>query len=75
MKREITDTLDALDVLRQQVERLNECDPVNDRLAMSIMYQALRRCRGVEGLSPDARKQVSAAIDVGATALFKRKAA
>ncbi len=75
MKREISDTLDALDELRQQVERLSECDPANDRLAISIMYKALRRCRGAEGLSPDAREQVRAAIDMGAAILFKRRAA
>ncbi len=34
---------------------------VNDQLVIASAMKALRRCRGAEGLSPDARKEVNSA--------------
>lgn len=65
----IADVFDAIDALRRSVEVMTEVDPVNDRIALVAAFKALKRCRGIEGLNPDARKQISAAFKLCAGAL------
>ena len=65
----IADVFDAIDALRRSVEIMSEVDPVNDRIALVAAFKALKRCRGIDGINPDARKQINAAYTLCAGAL------
>lgn len=70
---DVTQALSDLDQaaanLQGALDRLQTSNRISDQLALGSAYKALKRCRGAEGLSPSARKEVTSALRMTAAAL------
>lgn len=65
----IRNALEAIEVLKRSADELTETERHNYMLTISIMWQALKPCKGAQGLTPDQRQKVRSAINMGAVAL------
>jgi hypothetical protein len=59
----------SAEIVRQELQKLEEKDVYSLRLVIGSSYQALKRCVGADGLSPSAREQVRDALRMCAAEL------
>lgn len=55
------DLIDALDVVREELARIDEDENASARLVLAHAMKALRYAKDADGLAPDRRKQVRSA--------------
>lgn len=55
------DLIDAIDVVRDELARIEDSDDVSSRIVLAHAMKALRFAKDADGLAPDRRRQVRAA--------------